>query len=225
MKIKDVNVEDRPREKLQRYGVKALSNRELIALLLRSGTKTHSALDLADQVLHKSKGILGLAQCEMHDFMSIEGIKEAKASELCAIGECARRMAFEASQGVSVIDQPQRVVHWLQSEIGHCMQENFLVVFLNTKNHIIGYRPLYVGGLDRSIVHPREVFKQAVAHSAARILVVHNHPSGDVTPSENDFMVTSVLEEAGQTMGIPLLDHLIVSKQRYLSLKEVVRKD
>lgn len=225
MKIKDVNLEDRPREKLQRFGVKALSNRELIALLLRSGTKTHSALDLADQVLAKSKGLLGLSQCEIQDFMSIDGIKEAKASELCAIGECARRMAFEASQGVSVIDQPQRVIHWLQNEIGHCMQEHFLVVFLNTKNHIIGYRPLYVGGLDRSIVHPREVFKQAVAHSAARILVVHNHPSGDVTPSENDFMVTTVLEEAGQTMGIPLLDHLIVSKQRYLSLKEVVRKD
>ena len=152
MKIKDIHLEDRPREKLQRYGVKALSNRELIALLLRSGTKTHSALDLADQVLHKSKGLLGLGVCEMQDFMSIDGIKEAKAAELCVIGECARRMAFDASQGVSVVDQPHRVIHWLQREIGHCMQEHFLVVFLNTKNHILGYRPLYVGGLDRSIV-------------------------------------------------------------------------
>lgn len=225
MKLKDINAEDRPREKLQKFGVKALSNRELIALLLRSGTREHSALDLADQVLHLSKGLSGLAQCEIQDFMKIDGIKLAKASELCAIGECARRMAYEASQGFSVVDQPQRIVRWLQSEIGHCMQEHFLVVFLNTKNHILGYRPLYVGGLDRSIVHPREVFKQAVAHSAARIIVVHNHPSGDVTPSANDFIVTQVLEEAGQTMGIPLLDHLIVSKQAYLSLKEVIRKD
>jgi len=124
-----------------------------------------------------------------------------------------------------VIDQPSRLVNWLKKELGSSQQEQFMVVFLNTKNHIIGHKILYMGGLDRSIVHPREVYKEALKVSAARIIVVHNHPSGDVHPSENDHLVTKVLEEAGDTMGIPLLDHLIVSHYGYTSLRQILKKD
>lgn len=225
MKIKDQNIEDRPREKLRELGIRALSHRELLALVLRSGIKGKSALDLADDLLKQSNGINGLIGLEYEDLIKISGIKSAKASEICAITELSRRMALYQSLDVDIVDQPNRLIQWLKKEMGSLKQEHFLVVFLNTKNHIIGYRPLFIGGLDRSIVHPREVFKHAVNHSAARIVVVHNHPSGDVTPSENDWTVTQVLEEAGQTMGIPLLDHIIISERGYTSLREVLRKD
>jgi DNA repair protein RadC len=225
MKIKDHNMEDRPREKVKEFGIKSLSHRELLALVLRSGLKGKSALELADDLLKQASGIQGLSGLEYEDLIKINGIKDAKASEICAITELSRRMAFYQSSNVDIVDQPQRLVQWLKKEMGSLKQEHFLVVFLNTKNHIIGYRPLFIGGLDRSIVHPREVFKHAVNHSAARIVVVHNHPSGDVTPSENDWNVTQVLEEAGQTMGIPLLDHIIISERGYTSLREVLRKD
>jgi len=225
MKIKDHNKEDRPREKVKDFGIKSLSHRELLALVLRSGIKGKSALELADDLLKQANGIHGLSGLEYEDLIKINGIKGAKASEICAISELSRRMAFYQSTNVDIVDQPLRLVQWLKKEMGSLKQEHFLVVFLNTKNHIIGYRPLFIGGLDRSIVHPREVFKHAINHSAARIVVVHNHPSGDVTPSENDWNVTQVLEEAGQTMGIPLLDHIIISERGYTSLREVLRKD
>jgi DNA repair protein RadC len=218
-------MEDLPREKVQRLGIKALSNRELIALILRTGHKGHSAFDLADQLLKSGPGLSGIMSMDFHELMNYPGIKLAKASELLAVIELSRRMALDQSMNVDVIDQPDRLIAWLKKELGSLKQEHFLVIFLNTKNHILGYRALFVGGLDRSIVHPREVFKQAVAYSAARIIVVHNHPSGDVTPSDNDYHVTQVLEEAGQTMGIPLLDHLIVSHSGYISLRSIFRKD
>jgi DNA repair protein RadC len=225
MKIKDYNIEERPREKVKEFGIKSLSDRELLALVLRSGIKGKSALELADDLIKQANGIQGLNGLEYENLIRINGIKSAKASEICAISELSRRMAFYQSTNVDIVDQPQRLVQWLKKEMGSLKQEHFLVVFLNTKNHIIGYRPLFIGGLDRSIVHPREVFKHAINHSAARIVVVHNHPSGDVTPSENDWNVTQVLEEAGQTMGIPLLDHIIISERGYTSLREVLRKD
>lgn len=216
---------ERPREKLIQYGVRSLSDTELLALVMRSGTKACSVLDLAQTILDQAKGLLGLATLEYHHLVQIPGIKKAKACELLAIGELSRRMALTQSMDVDIVDQPMRLIQWLRKELGGLDQEHFLVVFLNTKNHILGYRILFRGGLDRSIVHPREIFKHAVAYSAARIIVVHNHPSGDVTPSSNDYQVTQVLEEAGATMGIPLLDHIIISQSGYTSLRQTLQKD
>ena len=216
---------EQPREKVARLGIRALSNRELMALILRTGPKGKSALHLADQLLSMGPGLSGFMSLDYQAMIQIPGIKKAKASELLAVIELSRRMALDQSMDVDVIDEPHRLIAWLKKELGSLKQEHFLVIFFNTKNHILGYRALFVGGLDRSIVHPREVFKQAVAYSAARIIVVHNHPSGDVTPSENDFQVTHVLEEAGHTMGIPLLDHLIISHSGFCSLRSMFRKD
>ncbi|MEI7668388.1 MAG: DNA repair protein RadC [Erysipelotrichaceae bacterium] len=225
MKINEVYESDRPREKLKQYGSRALSTTELLAILLRSGMHGKSAIDLARELLQLSKGINGLSSLDYLMLTKIKGIKQAKACELMALVELSRRMAEEHALEVDVIDHPQSLITWLKKEMGSLQQEQFLVVFLNTKNHIIGYKVLFLGGLDRSIVHPREVYKQALKYSAARIIAVHNHPSGDVNPSENDHIVTKVLEEAGLTMGIPLLDHIIVSDCAYYSIRQKLKKD
>jgi len=225
MKIKETLLNERPREKLKSLGVRALNDSELLGILLRSGTQGKSSVDLAKDLLMLCGSLNNLSSMDSTVLLSIKGIKQAKTSEILALCEISRRMAQEASLEVDVIDQPSRLVNWLKKELGSSQQEQFLVVFLNTKNHIIGHKVLYMGGLDRSIVHPREVYKEALKVSAARIIVVHNHPSGDVSPSENDHLVTKVLEEAGDTMGIPLLDHLIVSHYGYTSLRQILKKD
>lgn len=225
MKIKAIQNADRPREKLHRQGVRFLSDAELLGLLLRSGIPGKSSVELAKELLDLSGSLSQLTRLDHQTLLSVKGIKEAKAGEILALCEISRRMAESDAMTVDVIDQPLRLVHWLKKELGPAQQEQFMVVFLNTKNHIIGHKILYLGGLDRSIVHPREVYKEALKVSAARIIAVHNHPSGDVSPSENDHWVTKVLEEAGDTMGIPLLDHLIVSLYGYTSLRQILKKD
>jgi DNA repair protein RadC len=225
MKIKETSFNERPREKLKALGVRSLSDAEVLGILLRTGIPGKSSVELAKELLALSGSINHLSGLDLDTLLTIKGIKQAKASEILALCEISRRMAQYASMEVDVIDQPSRLVNWLKKELGSSQQEQFMVVFLNTKNHIIGHKILYMGGLDRSIVHPREVYKEALKVSAARIIVVHNHPSGDVNPSENDHLVTKVLEEAGDTMGIPLLDHLIVSHYGYTSLRQILKKD
>lgn len=225
MKIKETDLNERPREKLKTLGVRALSDAEVLGILLRTGIPGKSSVELAKELLSICGSINHLSGLDIDTLLTIKGIKQAKASEILALCEISRRMAQQASLEVDVIDQPSRLVNWLKKELGSAQQEQFMVVFLNTKNHIIGYKILYLGGLDRSIVHPREVYKEALKVSAARIIVVHNHPSGDVNPSENDRLVTKVLEEAGDTMGIPLLDHLIVSHYGFTSLRQILKKD
>jgi DNA repair protein RadC len=225
LEIKELAVSDRPREKMIRFGIRTLSHTELLALILRTGTKDQSVFAVADQLLRKAKGIRGLSQLAVQDLCDIHGINKAKACELMAVCELSRRMAQEEVYELDVVDQPGRLVEWLRRELGDAKQEHFLVVFLDTKNHILGHRVCFIGSLDRSVVHPREIFKEAVAFSAARIIAVHNHPSGDVTPSENDIQVTKSLEEAGSMMGIPLLDHIIVSHRNFYSMRQKIGVD
>jgi DNA repair protein RadC len=217
--------DQRPREKLLSVGPTALSASELLAVVLGSGTNGASALDLATQILDMAGDIHKLPGVELAQLMALKGVKSAKAAEILAVVELSRRMAMLQSREVNVIDQPLTLVDWLRKELGNIPQEYFMVVFLNTKNHVIGHKVLFKGGLDRSIVHPRDVYREALKVSAARIIAVHNHPSGDVTPSDNDHWVTEVLTQAGDTMGIPLLDHLIVSSSGYTSLKQILKKD
>jgi DNA repair protein RadC len=224
-KIALIPQEDRPREKLITYGASALSPVELLAVVLGSGTQGSSALDVAAEVIKLAGGVQRLASVDLTQLKRVRGIKTAKAVTILAVVELSRRMAMLQSHEVNVIDQPLTLIQWLRKELGSVPQEYFMVVFLNTKNHVIGHKVLFQGGLDRSIVHPREVYREALKVSAARIIAVHNHPSGDVTPSENDHWVTEVLSQAGDTMGIPLLDHLIVSSGGYTSLKQILKKD
>lgn len=220
IKVKDLYKEERPREKALRYGVETLSNRELLAIVLRCGYKGVSVLQLADQVLSTSKGLLPLLQMDMQSLCAIKGISQIKAIEIGAILEMSKRIAQEKVQAGVYGESPQLIAEYLIKKIGFHKQEHFLALFLDTKNKIIKDKVLFIGSLNQSVVHTREIFKEAISCSGAKIVVAHNHPSNNCTPSESDILVTNTIMEVGNLVGIPLLDHLIVGMDQYFSFKE-----
>lgn len=212
---------ERPREKAYQNGIESLSNRDLIAILLRCGTKGMSVLQLSDELLKSCNTISDLMDLGMNDLLKQKGIKKAKAIQLLASFELSRRIALDQTQKQKVrIEEPQTLASWLNMQIGFCSQEHFLVIFLNTKNEILSYRTLFIGSLNASIVHPREIFKEAIQSGCAKIICAHNHPTGDTQPSDQDIAVTRCIKETGEIIGIPLLDHIIVGRNHYLSLRE-----
>lgn len=212
-------LDQRPREKAIMQGMMALSDIELLALLIRNGFKNNSVLTISKNLLSASKGIGSLSKMSMQDLCRIKGIKQAKALELCACFELARRVTFQKALNVDVVDNPKYMIRWLQNELGSFQQEHFMVVFLNIKNHILGYKILFIGTVDTSLVHPREIYREAMNFSASRIIAIHNHPSADLTPSQADKAITAKLIEVGELVGIELLDHLIVSQNRFYSFR------
>lgn len=228
----------RPRERLARYGASALSNAELIAILMGSGSKDETAIDLANRLLrigeeklslkptkdgHDSgdggKGLRYLAIAGLDELKAIKGIGLAKAAQIKAALELGRRLAaYTASK--PVVRCPSDVAALLMEEMRYLEKEEFRVVMLNTRNHVMGIDTASVGDLNSSIVHPREIFKEPIKRAAAAIILVHNHPSGDPNPSEEDVRVTRRLREAGRLLGIDVLDHLIVGDNSYFSFKE-----
>lgn len=220
MKIQDLPQNLRPREKAHLHGVESLSDRELLALFIRSGTAKNSALAIADDILHRSNGLRNFLSLNQMDFMSIDGIKSVKAIELLAIGEMSRRIVKPSVDQRVQIGNPSSLTAWLNLEIGYKEQEHFLVVYLNNQNKIITYKTLFKGTIDRSVVHPRDVFREAVQINATRIIMVHNHPGGTLQASPADIHVTQVMVDSGQIVGIDVIDHLIVSKGKYASLRE-----
>ncbi len=225
MKVKEMTAKERPREKAIQYGVSTLSNRELIAILLRSGSKQQSALELADELLNVYGGLGELSNASMAGLMEKKGIKEVKAIQLLACFELSKRITREQMPETFNIDHPKKVLDWLNQHIGFCRQEHFLVLFLNIKNSILGCKALYIGTTSGAKVEPKEVFQEAIQRGCQRIICVHNHPSGDVTPSHADIMVTRSLQTIGNMVGIELLDHIIVGKNNYTSLRENVLLD
>lgn len=221
MKVKELNEQERPREKALDQGVQSLSNRELIAILIRSGTKQWSALEVADKILNASNGLGALSVMPLEQLMQIDGIKSAKGLSLLAAFELGRRIAFDKiRQGIS-IEKPQDLVEWLNMQIGFKQQEHFIVLFLNQKNQILCYRTLFKGTLTNASVHPREIFQEAMRVGCARIICVHNHPSGDASPSDADIAITQSIVESGHLVSIPLMDHIIVSKNTYKSFRQM----
>lgn len=218
--MRDLPSEDRPRERLLRYGPQALSTMELMAILLRTGTRDYSAVGLAEHLLSKCGGLRGVAKASVRELSKIKGIGPVKAVEIAACVELGRRLSTRVSEPRPIITSPEDAADLLLPEIMGETKEHFLSLLLDTKNRVIKTLTVSVGSLDSSIVHPREVFKDAITHSAASILVAHNHPSGDLTPSPEDKAVTRRLVEAGQLLGIEVLDHLILGDGRWLSLKE-----
>lgn len=220
MKIKDIPSDLRPREKAMSMGLSSLSDRELLALIIRKGYSGISALELADQILFVAKNLAGICRLSFEDLIQIKGIKEVKALEVLALAEVASRIV-QPQKGVYInINNPKCLVEWFNMEIGYDYQEHFVAVYLDTQNRLIGHEFLFKGTLDRSIVHPREVFKVAVKLSAARIILVHNHPSGSLRASNNDIKTTQALIEIGDMIGIYVVDHLIVSEGNFLSLRQ-----
>lgn len=220
LKIKDVHEADRPRERFLRQGASSLSNQELIAILLRTGTKEESVLLLANRILMKFEKLHALKDATIEEITSIKGIGEAKAIQLLAAVELAKRLARKEYDTRFSIRSPEDAAKLLIPEMSSLNQEHFVVLFLNTKNQVMHKQTIFIGSLNASIVHPREIYREAVKRSAACIICAHNHPSGVVTPSAEDIDVTNRLVEAGLIMGIELVDHLIIGDHTYLSMKE-----
>ncbi len=227
VRIHDLPAQDRPRERLAAHGADKLSNAELIAILLRTGMKGMSALHIAEQLLQQGGTLQNLANASLDDLRKVKGVGRDKAVALKAAFTLARNMARELRHESPLLDTPERVVDLLREDNRLYAVETFQVVLLNTRRRLIRVEPISQGTLDTLLVHPREVFKAAIAASAAAIIIVHNHPSGDPTPSEADIKVTRDLIRAGQLLKIDLLDHIILGRacperpKEYASLREL----
>lgn len=220
MMIRDVHIADRPRERLIRQGADSLSNQELVAILLGTGTREESVLVLANRVLSSFDKIQDLKYATIEEYMKVKGIGKAKAVKLLAAAEIGKRMYRKHSEGRYTIRSPEDAAAYLMTDMSSLTQEHFVVLFLNVKNEVIHKETIFIGSLNSSIVHPREIFREAVKRSAASIICAHNHPSGNPAPSPEDIDVTKRLLEAGSLMGIELLDHVIIGDHQFISLKE-----
>ncbi|NLN16451.1 MAG: DNA repair protein RadC [Firmicutes bacterium] len=221
VKVKELPASERPREKLWQLGPRALALRDLLAIILRVGSRRDSALTLADRLLAKYPGLVDLAAASVEDLCQIEGIGPAKAAQLKAACELARRLARASCGERPAIRGPSDAARLVMEEMRHLDREHFRVLLLNTKRRVIAIRDVSVGGLDSSLVHPRELFKECIRRSSAAVILVHNHPSGDPQPSQDDIRVTRRLCEAGKLLGIEVLDHIIIGDNKFVSLKEM----
>jgi len=220
VKMKDVPKEERPRERLLKYGESHLSNQEILAILIGSGTKKESVMDLSNRVLMHFEGLKLLSDATIEELTAIKGIGEAKGISILAALELGRRLQQYKPEKTYIIRSPEDGADYVMEEMRNLNQEHLVVLFLNTKNQIIHRETIFIGSLNASIVHPREIYREAVKRSAASIICAHNHPSGDPTPSQEDIHVTRRLVEAGKIMGIELLDHLVIGDHSFTSLKE-----
>ncbi|WP_163526480.1 RadC family protein [Halobacillus ihumii] len=218
--IKDIPREDRPRERLIELGAGQLSNQELLAILLGSGTKQESVTSLAQRLLIHFEGVILLKDATIEELTAIRGIGAAKAVLILSAIELGRRIQQMKPVERYIIRSPEDGADFVMEEMRELKQEHFIVLFLNTKNQVLHRQTIFIGSLNASIVHPREVFKEAVKRSAASIICAHNHPSGDPTPSQEDIQVTRRLQECGKMIGIELLDHLVIGDRKFISLKE-----
>lgn len=220
LKISNIPKDERPREKLIKFGPESLSNKELLAVILRCGTRGENILSLSDRILSKVNGLDGLLNISFDDAMKIKGIKEGKASQILALSELFKRFNTLRANSMSSISRPQDVADMLVNEMKSLSQEVLKLLVLNTKNKIIKIKDVFKGTLNSSIVHPREIYSEAIKSGGASIIICHNHPSGDPTPSDEDINITLRIKECGNIIGINLLDHIIVGDKKYISLKE-----
>lgn len=220
MLIRDFPKEERPRERFLQDGPQSLSNQELLALLLRTGSKEESVLQLSGRLINSFKGLRLLKEASVEELTVIKGIGEAKAIQILASVELGRRINNLNDQDRYVIRSPEDGANYCMEEMRFLSQEHFVCLYLNTKNQVLQKTTVFIGSLNASIVHPREVFKEAFKRSAASIICLHNHPSGDPSPSREDIEVTKRLVECGKIIGIEVLDHIIIGEHKYVSLKE-----
>lgn len=219
LRIHDMQKEERPRERLIKNGASALSDSELLAIILRTGSRQENIITLCQRLL-KEYNLKQLSQINLNQLMKIHGIKESKASQIAACFEIARRLESFNEGEKPKINSPEDVYRRIYPMMREQKKEIFIELCLDTKNQIIKEGTISIGSLNANIVHPREVFKMALAESAAHIIVAHNHPSGDPTPSKEDIEITKKLVETGNIMGITVLDHVIIGDGRHFSMKE-----
>lgn len=220
VKMKDLPREERPRERLVRHGAERLANKELLAILLRTGNQQHSALALAEKLLARFNSLPGLATASYEELLTVNGIGPAKATDILAAFELAKRLSESRMEFQGIVNNPQDAAQLVLRELSLADKEHFMIIMLNAKHRVIAKKIVSIGHLQASLVHPREMFKEAIRRSSAAVILVHNHPSGDLTPSGDDIRTTERLCEVGAILGIDVLDHIIVADNRYLSFRE-----
>lgn len=218
--IRELPPEERPREKLAQWGASSLREYELLAILLRTGTAQMSALQLAQHLLHKFGGVRGVMHASVQELANIKGMGLAKATQIAAAMELGRRVALSHFHERPQIRSPEDVYQLTYVQLLGERREHFIAVMLDTKNRVLRTETISIGTLDSSLVHPREVYRSVIREGAANWIAVHNHPSGDPTPSPEDIAITRQLKDAGELLGVELLDHLILGDGNYTSLRE-----
>jgi DNA repair protein RadC len=218
--VRDLPLNERPRERLLKLGSEALSAQEILSLILGRGIKGESIMMTSQKLLSRFGNLKGIANASIEELTQTKGIGPAKAAQIKAALELSKRLEADVGEKPQpVLKSPEDVAAVMRSNFKGKKKEHFWVLCLNTRNKLINCKPVSIGSLDTSIVHPREVFKEAVSSSAASVIFVHNHPSGDPEPSKEDIELTKRLVKAGEIIGIDVLDHIIVCDKSYLSLK------
>ena len=221
LKISDIPKEERPIEKLINFGAETLDNQELLSVILRCGTKGESVLELSRRILNQVNGLDGILNISYADVIKIKGVKHVKGAQILALAELFRRFNSLKSNIHRVnVSSPRDIADMLMIEMTDYNQEILKLIVLNTKNGIIKVKDIFKGTLDSSIVHPREIYGEALKSGGASIVICHNHPSGDPSPSREDINITLRIKECGKILGINLLDHIIIGNKKYISLKE-----
>lgn len=221
LKMLDLPLSERPLEKLLSLGAESLSNSELLAIILRCGVRGENILSLSQRILCELDGLDGIMNASYDEITSISGIKKVKASQILAMAEIFRRFnTLKSNNNQIKISTPKDIYKMLMNEMSNLNQEVLKLVVLNTKNKVIRVKDIFKGSLNSSIVHPREIYSEAVKYGGASIIICHNHPSGDSTPSKEDINTTIRIKECGKIIGIELLDHIIIGNNEYVSLKE-----
>lgn len=221
--MKELPSSERPYEKCERFGAKALSNAELLAVLIKSGTRERTSLSLAMEILqlHPSyKGLLGLHHLTQKDLMKISGVGRVKAIQILCAVELSKRLAKECKSVAPYFCRPQQLAAYFMEDMRNWETEHLVAVYLDTGGRLLYHQTVFKGGIQSSMVQPRELLRLALLHDAAQYVVLHNHPTGDPTPSQEDVIVTKRLVDASDEIGIPLTDHIIIGDNRYVSLKE-----
>jgi len=218
--VRDLPRQERPRERLQKFGPEALSAQELLALVIGRGIPKKSVMNIAQELLTRFGNIKAIGQATIEELSQIKGIGLAKAAQIKACFELGKREELEPELKNFDIKDPESVVKAIRASIKDKAKEHFKLILLNPRNKIIGISTISIGTLNASLVHPREVFKDAIVHSAASVVLAHNHPSGDPEPSEDDITITKRLVEAGKILGIEVMDHIIIAKNGFISFKE-----
>lgn len=219
LRIHDLHPRDRPRERLLKHGPTALSDSELLAVILRTGTRGENVLNLCSRIL-STYNIQQLSRVPPARLQEIKGVGAAKAAEIASVFELARRLESFTEEERPNISSPEAAYRHIYPKLREQKKESFIALHLDTKNRLLREEVVSVGSLNANIVHPREVFKTAIQESAAAIIVAHNHPSGDPAPSQNDIDITRKLMETGRVVGIEVYDHIIIGSGRFLSMKE-----
>ncbi len=219
-RITDLQESERPRERLIALGAQALSDAELLAILLRVGVQGENAVQVGRRLLHEFGGLAGIHRASLDEIRNHKGIGQAKAAQIKAAIELGRRLVASSPEDRPTISGPEDAARLVQYDMSALEQEELRVLLLNTRNQVLSIENVYRGSLNSAQVRIGELFRVAIRRNAAAIIVVHNHPSGDPTPSPDDVAITRAIREAGKLLDIPLLDHLVIGHNRYVSLKE-----